>query len=56
MFGTMGSEEFIVANRTHGRVDEHDGEYVETEFTYLVWSWIPFLPVRSFWIFDLTGR
>ena len=55
MFGTMGSEEFIVANRTHGRVDEHDGEYVETEFTHLVWSRIPLLPVRSFWIVNDRG-
>jgi hypothetical protein len=27
----MGLDELIVAKRTHGRVDEHDGEYVETE-------------------------
>jgi hypothetical protein len=52
----MGSDEFIAASRTYGRVDEHDGEYVETEFTCLGWLRIPLLPVRSFWIADDRGR
>jgi hypothetical protein len=49
----MGVDARIAARRTYGRVDEHDGEYVETEF----WDWlrIPLVPVSSFWIADDRG-
>jgi hypothetical protein len=50
----MGPDELIAARRTYGRVDEHDGEYVETEFRG--WLRIPLVPVRSFWIADDRGR
>src|SRR5215510_4324087 len=50
MLGAMGLDELIVARRTYGRVDEYDGEYVETEFTCLGWLPIPLIPGRSFWI------
>lgn len=51
--GGMGSDARIAARRTYGRVDEHDGEYVETEFRD--WLRIPLVPVRSFWIADDRG-
>ena len=51
----MGWDELIATRRTHGRVDEHDGEYVETEFTCLGPLPIPLVPVRSFWIVDDRG-
>jgi len=51
----MGWDELIAARRTHGRVDDHDGEYVETEFRCLGWLPIPLVPVRSFWIVDDRG-
>ena len=51
--GAMGLDELIAARRTYGRVDEHDGEYVETEFRG--WLRIPLVPVRSFWIADDRG-
>lgn len=51
----MGSDERIAARPTYGRVDEHDGEYVETEFTCLGWLRIPLVPQRSFWIADDRG-
>lgn len=50
----MGADELIAARQTYGRVDEHDGEYVETEFRD--WLGIPLVPVRSFWIADDRGR
>lgn len=50
----MGLDERIAMRRTYGRVDEHDGEYVETEFRS--WLQIPLVPVRSFWIADDRGR
>jgi hypothetical protein len=49
----MGLDELNAARRTYGRVDEHDGEYVETEFSDLLR--IPLVPVRSFWIADDRG-
>ena len=51
----MGWNELIAPRRTYGRIDEHDGEYVETEFRCLGWSLIPLVPVRSFWIADDRG-
>lgn len=51
----MGWDELIVVRRTHGRVDDHDGEYVETEFRCLGSLPIPLVPVRSFWIVDERG-
>jgi len=51
----MGLDEYMVGMRTHGRIDEHDGEYVETEFTCVPGLRIPLLPARSFWIVDDQG-
>src|ERR1041384_4562520 len=50
----MGLDEPRAATWTHGRVDEHDGEYVETEFWCI--ARIPVLPERSFWITRDRGR
>src|SRR4051812_14416771 len=52
----MGWDEPIAVGRTYGRIDEHDGEYVETEFADLGWLRIPLVPRRSFWIADDRGR
>lgn len=51
----MGKDERIEVRRTYGRVDEHDGEYIETEFTRLGSLPIPLLPGRSYWIVDDRG-
>jgi hypothetical protein len=52
----MGLDELIAARRTYGRVDEHDGEYVETEFMCPGGLPVPLVPRRSFWIADDRGR
>lgn len=52
----MGWDELITPRWTYGRIDEHDGEYVETEFRGLGGLRIPLVPVRSFWIADDRGH
>lgn len=49
----MGLAELIAAPRTCGRVDEYEGEYVETAF--LCALRLPLVPWRSFWIMDAGG-
>jgi hypothetical protein len=49
----MGLAELIAAQRTCGRVDDYEGEYVETAF--LCALRLPLVPRRSLWIMEAGG-